>query len=148
MSDDNGPIGNDMGHAIAGMADRLQAGGGTGLLFANGGCATHNHSTAISSIPNAAASFPLGYDNQEEADVMREYLGDATIESYTILYWRDGLPKAGVVVARTPGGERTLAHVPPGDSEVLRRLADADVDPVGATGRIVEGAGLREWRFA
>ena len=136
------------GHAIASMADRLRAGGGTGQLFANSGYAAHSHSIMISRMPNAAASFPLGHDDQEEADAMRDYLGDATIESYMILYRRDGLPKAGVVVARTAGGERTLAHVPPGDSEVLRRLADADADPVGAVGRIVARAGLREWRFA
>ncbi|ALJ11844.1 acetyl-CoA acetyltransferase [Sphingopyxis macrogoltabida] len=151
-----GPIGNYMGHAIASMTDRLRVDGGTGLLFANGGYATHNHSIVISSEPITAASFPRSYDYQEEADAMRDaipalardYLGDATIESYTILYRRDGLPKAGVVVARTPAGERTLAHVPPGDEAVLRRLADAEADPVGATGRIVEGAALREWRFA
>lgn len=151
-----GPIGNYMGHAIASMADRLRAEGGTGLLFANGGYATHNHSIVVSSKPIAAAAFPRSYDFQEEADAMRDaipplardYLGDATIESYTILYKRDGMPKAGVVVARTPEGERTLAHVPPGDDDVLRRLADADADPVGAAGRIVEGAVLREWRFA
>jgi len=151
-----GPIGNYMGHAIASMTDRLRAEKGTGLLFANGGYATHNHSIVISSKPLAAAFFPRSYDYQEEADAMRDaipalardYLGEATIESYTILYRRDGMPKAGVVVARTPEGERTLAHVPPSEGDVLRRLADADAEPVGAPGRIVEGAGLREWRFA
>lgn len=151
-----GPIGNYMGHAIASMVDRLRADGGMGLLFANGGYATHNHSIVISSTPIAAAAFPRSYDFQEEADAMRDaipalardYLGEATIESYTILYKRDGLPKAGVVIARTPDGDRTLAHVPPGDEDVLRRLAAADADPVGAAGRIVEGATLREWRFA
>ncbi|HET6524408.1 acetyl-CoA acetyltransferase [Sphingopyxis sp.] len=151
-----GPIGNYMGHAIASMTDRLRKTGGNGLLFANGGYATHNHSIVISSAPIPAASFPRSYDFQAEADAMRDdipalardHLGDATIESYTVLYRRDGSPKAGVVVARTPDNARTLAHVPPGDNDTLRRLVDPDADPVGAAGRIVASETLREWRFA
>lgn len=151
-----GPIGNYMSHAIASMTDRLRKDGGTGLLFANGGYATHNHSIVISSKPIAAAYFPRSYDYQAEADAMRDnipalardHLGDATIESYTVLYRRDGSPKAGVIVARTPDNARTLAHVPPGDDDTLLRLIDPDADPVGAAGRIVASETLREWRFA
>jgi acetyl-CoA C-acetyltransferase len=151
-----GPIGNYMSHAIASMTDRLRVAGGTGLLFANGGYATHNHSIVVSSRPIAAASFPRSYDYQAEADAAREpipalardHLGAATVESYTVLYRRDGSPRAGVVVARTPSGERTLAHVPASDGETLRHLVDPDTDPVGRAGAIVAGDTLREWRFA
>lgn len=151
-----GPIGNYMSHAIASMADRLRSAGGTGLLFANGGYATHNHSIVVSSRPIAAATFPRSYDFQAEADAQRgpipplarEHVGAAAVESYTVLYRRDGSPRAGVVVARTPSGERTLAHVPASDGETLRQLVDPGADPVGRAGTIVAGDPLREWRFA
>lgn len=150
-----GPIGNYMGHAIASMTDRLRAEGGTGLLFANGGYATHNHSIVVSSRPIPAASFPRSYDYQAQADaardpipqLARDHIGPATVESFTILYRRDGTPRAGVVVARTPQGERTLAHVPGDDAETLRQLSDDAVEPVGRAGMIVAGETLRQWCF-
>lgn len=151
-----GPIGNYMSHAVASMVDQLRAQPGTGLLFANGGFATHNHSIVVSSQPIAAASFPKSYDFQAEADGLRgaipaqdrEYSGPATVETYTVFYGRDGQPKSGVVVARTPDGKRTLAHVPAADTATLARLTAADGDPVGAAGSISAGDPLFTWAFA
>src|SRR3546814_5395849 len=54
--------------------------------------------------------------------------GPATIESYTVFYGRDATPKAGVVVARTPEGKRTLAHVDVGDPTMLAFLTDGKVE--------------------
>lgn len=153
-----GPIGNYMSHAIASMVERLRETQGTGLLFANGGYATHNHSIVISAQPLAAASFPKSFDFQREADAARdpvpaldrEYLGDATIETFTIFYRRDGSPRGGVIVARMPAGGRTLAHVPGTDADGLARLRSESGTPVGATGTIRTGedGGLRLWSFA
>src|SRR3546814_6466407 len=72
-----------------------------------------------------SASFPQDFDYQAEAEAKRgpepelveDYAGPATIESYTVFYGRDATPKAGVVVARTPEGKRTLAHVDVGDPD-------------------------------
>lgn len=151
-----GPIGNYMSHAVASMVDQLRAQPGTGLLFANGGFATHNHSIVVSSQPIAAASFPKSYDFQAEADAARgaiplqdrEYAGPATVETYTVFYGRDGQPKSGVVVARTPEGKRTLGHVPGSDAATLARLTDADGDPIGAAGVITADDPLFTWAFA
>lgn len=151
-----GPIGNYMSHAVASMADVLRGKGGTGLLFANGGFATHNHSIVVSREPVAAAAFPRGFDFQAEADAARgpvpeldrEYAGEATVETYTVFHHRDGSPRAGVVVARTPEGARTLAHVPGEDSETIARLTAAETEPVGARGWIEAGEPLAIWRFA
>ena len=63
-----------------------------------------------------------------------------------MFYGRDGAPKAGVVVARTPEGKRTLAHVDVSDAAMLAFLTDGKVEPVGTEGRIValdEGYGWR-----
>src|SRR3546814_19784403 len=107
-----------MSHAIVSMVDRLRSEGRYGFLFANGGFATDNHCIVLGNRPIAAASFPQDFDYQSEAEAKRgpvpelveDYAGPAPIESYTVFYGRDGMPKAGVVVARTPEGKRTLAH--------------------------------------
>lgn len=153
-----GPIGNYMSHAVVSMVQRLRAEPGTGLLFANGGYATHNHTIAVSSQPIAAARFPRSFDFQAEADAARgpvpmldkDYVGSATVESYTVFYRRDGSRRSGVVVARTPAGERTLAHVPGSDEATLDALMSQDREPVGRSGTITaapEGE-LRTWTFA
>ena len=106
--------------------------------------------------PIAAASFPQDFDYQAEAearrgpvpDLVEDYAGPATIESYTVFYGRDGGPKAGVVVARTPPGQRTLAHVDVSDEAMLAFLTDGKAEPVGTVGEVValeEGFG---WRTA
>lgn len=151
-----GPIGNYMSHAVACMVDKLRAGGGTGLLFANGGFATHNHTIVVSGAPIPAATFPRSYDFQAEADAARgaipvmdeAYTGPAMIETFTVFHHRDGSPKAGVVVARTPSGHRTLVHVPGGDAQTIARLTSGEGEAVGASGRIEPGEPLRRWRFA
>ena len=150
-----GPIGNYMSHAVACMVEKLRAKPGTGLLFANGGYATHNHTIVLTSQPNPQVSFPQDYDFQAEADVARgpvpeldkDYLGSATIETYTVHYGRQGEPKLGTVVARTPAGKRTLAAVLPDDAAMIAFLTDGLEEPVGTTGEVVTGQGeLREWR--
>lgn len=150
-----GPIGNYMSHAVACMVEKLRSEPGTGLLFANGGYATHNHTIVLTSKPNPAVSFPQEFDYQNEADAARgpvpeldkDYLGPATVETYTVHYGRQGEPKLGTVVARTPEGKRTLAAVLPEDAAMIAFLTDGREEPVGTAGEVVTGQGeLREWR--
>lgn len=150
-----GPIANYMSHAVVSMVDTLRREGGTGFLFANGGFTTDNHCIVLSNRPIAAAHFPQDFDYQAEADAAREaipslnegYVGAVRIESYTVFYGRDGAPRAGVVVALTPAGERTLAHVDARDAAVVAFLTDGAVEPVGTGGTIVDvGDGRRVWQ--
>lgn len=152
-----GPIGNYMSHAVACMVEKLRAQPGTGLLFANGGYATHNHTVVLTSRHNPKVTFPQHYDFQDEADAARgavpaldeDYCGPAEIETYTVHYDRQGEPRLGTVVARTPAGQRTLAAVLPQDGAMIAFLTDGRAEPVGSAGEIVAGAGdLREWRRA
>ena len=147
-----GPIANYMSHAIVSMVEKLRSEGRYGFLFANGGFATDNHCIVLGKQRIAAANFPQDFDYQAEADAARgavpelvkDYAGAATIESYTVFYGRDGSPKAGVVVARTPEGARTLAHVDVSDGAMLAFLTDGTTEPVGTAGQIVS---LGEERF-
>lgn len=149
-----GPIGNYMSHAVVAMVGKLRGTREKGLLFANGGYATHNHTILLSGAPTGAV-FPQDFDYQAEADAHRgavprldeDYTGPATIESYTVHYGRDGLPRSGVVVARTPTGARTLASVPAEEDETIGFLTDGRHEPVGTTGTVArEGEDLAIWR--
>lgn len=140
-----GPIANYMSHAVVSMVQKLRTEGRYGFLFANGGFATDNHCIILGKQPIAAASFPQDFDYQAEAEEKRghvpplnkDYRGPATIESYTIFYGRDGAPRAGVVVARTPADERSLAHVDITDAAMLDFLTSASANPVGTHGQII-----------
>ena len=151
-----GPVGNYMSHAIASMTDLLRAEGGTGLLFGNGGIATRNHAIVLSSQPIAAAAFPRSHDFQSEADGSRgpipalapNHVGPATIETWTVFFGRDGTPDSGVVVARTPQGERTLAWLSLNDCASLTSNSNACREPVGRAGTVVAEESGRCWQFS
>ncbi|MGA0604481.1 acetyl-CoA acetyltransferase [Phenylobacterium sp. VNQ135] len=137
-----GPIGNYMSHAVVSMVLKLRERGGNGLLFANGGYATNNHTIVL-----GRETFPLDvvrrdFDFQAEADAARgsvpeldeTYAGPGIIETYTVLYERDGRPKFGVIVGRGPEEQRFLAKVPPSDEAGIAFLTDGKFEPVGSQG--------------
>jgi acetyl-CoA C-acetyltransferase len=141
-----GPIGNYMSHAVVSLVHNLRAGGERGMLFANGGFASHNHAIVLSRTP-PAKPLPQNYDVQAKADAARgaipplleTYAGPGTIETYTVLYERDGSPRFGVVVGRTPAGERFLAKIPKHDAANIAFLTDGTAEPVGTPGHAAAG---------
>lgn len=153
-----GPIGNYMSHAIAGMVERLRKTRGKGLLFANGGYATYNHNIVLSGAPLPDVAFPHEASVQDVADAARgpvpqvdeRYVGPATLETFTVLFGRDGQARQGIVVAGTPDGSRTLVAVPADDTDTLSALMTMDGQPVGREGVVEVGDGdaLARWRFA
>jgi acetyl-CoA C-acetyltransferase len=150
-----GPIGNYMSHAVVSMAQKLRRGGRHGLLFANGGFATHNHSIILSRAPVAAGTFPQDFDFQAEADALRgpipplvlTYLGPGTIETYSAPYERNGSIRFGAIIGRGMGGERFLAKIPGDDVRGIAFLTDGSHEPVGSRGEAVAGPdGETIWR--
>jgi acetyl-CoA C-acetyltransferase len=150
------PVGNCMTHAGAAMVEKLRAGGPDekGLVFANGGFATHNHVILLSRRPGEGADQPHDYNLHAEADAARapipefldHYEGPATLETYCMPYSRKGEPAYAAVVALTPEGKRFLAHVAPGDSETLAFLAGSEGEPVGSKGTAVKmDDGRQRW---
>ncbi len=69
-----------------------------------------------------------------EAKIMPEPIeqanGNLTIEAYTIIYDRKGLPERGVVMGRLESGERTLANID-ADPDILLKLEQQEL--VGQT---------------
>ncbi len=150
-----GPIGNYMTHAVASMVGALRRSGRHGLLFANGGFATHNHTILLTRTPQPAGLFPQMFDFQAEADRARgavpaldeAYAGPAIIETYTVIHDRDGQPQFGVVLGRTPDGRRAIGRVPATDRAALHLLISGDQEPVGLPGFVVAEAEGNRWQM-
>jgi acetyl-CoA C-acetyltransferase len=148
-----GPVGNYMSHAVVSMVLALRQSGRHGLLFANGGLATHNHSIVLSRAPPTANSFPQNFDFQAEADSLRgpvppvqeDYLGPATVETYTVLYDREGAAQQGAIIGRAPNGGRFIAKVPAADAATIHWLTSGEQEPVGMPGTAVKGADGDTW---
>jgi acetyl-CoA C-acetyltransferase len=140
-----GGPGNDYSlHAIADTVTALRARPGTfGLVGANGG-ALHKYSAGVYSTRPAA--WAAGDDAAAQAEVDAVHArhapetvgradGDATVETYTVEYERDGRPRGGVVVGRLrDGGRRFLSRVAPDDTATLAMLTDDD--PLGRAVRV------------
>jgi acetyl-CoA C-acetyltransferase len=142
-----GPVGNYMSHAVVSMVEALRQRGRHGLLFANGGLATHSHSLLLHREPPATNRFPQNFGFQSAADALRgpvpaieeNYLGPAIVETYTVLYDREGAPYQGVIVARAANGSRFLAKVAGADRAVIHWLTSGEQEPVGGAGTAVKG---------
>jgi acetyl-CoA C-acetyltransferase len=141
------PIGNCMTHAAATLVHRLRERGTHGLLYGNGGFVTHNHSLVLTRQRALCARLPRSYDYQAEADARRgaipplieDYAGPGTIETYVVPFDRNGEPRFGTIIARSPAGERFLCRVPREDKEGLAFLTAGAVEPVGTRGAAVPG---------
>src|ERR1700727_3100067 len=124
------------------------------LLYGQGGFVNKHQALVLS--PHASPG-PLAQDSsvQSEADdgtgavpdFVTEATGKGTVESFTVLYGRNGDVEHGVVMLRTPDNTRTLARIPANDSRTLAHLLNMDSTPVGSSGDIaIADDGVPEWR--
>jgi acetyl-CoA C-acetyltransferase len=110
----------------------------------------------LGTAPLPGAGEAHAFDLQAEADAARgpvpelvkDYTGPAEVETYTVFYNRDGSAKAGVVVAKTPEGTRTLVKVPAEDIATIAFLSDGAAEPVGSKGEVVPEGDLMVWKRA
>ena len=85
----------------------------------------------------------------EVPEFVTEASGQGQVESYTVLYDRDGEVEHGVVMLRTEANARTLARVPARDRITLAALLNMDRTPVGSLGDVTPASdGVLEWRVA
>ncbi len=148
------PVNNYMTHAVAGMARALRAGGQMGLLYGQGGHVTKHHALVLADRAPAHSLATEDFSVQAAADARRadpprvvsDYRGSATIESYTVLYTRDGEPHHGTIIGRASNGARMAARVPGADANTLAYLTDIEHSPIGSAGSVRLGSsGLLEW---
>jgi acetyl-CoA C-acetyltransferase len=148
------PLNTYMTHAACAMVRKLRDGARLGLLYGQGGFVTKHHGLVLS---RQAPQHALAQDTSVQAeadrhrrtvpDFVTEAGGKAAVESFTVLYGRNGDVEHGVVMLRTSDNARTLARVPALDGKTLAHLLNMDRTPVGSSGDIVPADdGALEWR--
>src|SRR6266478_6019420 len=148
------PLNTYMTHAACAMVRKLRSGANFGLLYGQGGFVTKHHALVLS---RQAPRGALAQDTsvQTEADRHRravpefvtEANGKGAVESFTVIYGRNGEAEHGVVMLRTQDNARALARVSASDGATLSHLLNMDRTPVGSRGDIVTADdGVLEWR--
>jgi acetyl-CoA C-acetyltransferase len=148
------PLNTYMTHAACAMVRRLRDGANLGLLYGQGGFVTKHHALVVSQTPPRAA---LSQETSVQAeadrnkgpvpDFVAEATGRGAVESFTVLFGRNGEVEHGVVMLRTEANARTLARVPAQDAATLAHLMTMERTPVGSSGVIVMAEdGVPEWR--
>ena len=152
------PLNNYMTHAAAGLVRALREDRDKlALLYGQGEFVTKHHALVLASKPPAPDALQEDYSVQSVADARRgpvppvvaDHAGPATLETFTVVYERDGRPNRGVVIGRTPAGARLMARVDAGDAATLARLTSPERSPVGSGGQVSRGDdGLLRWKAA
>lgn len=148
------PLNNYMGHAAVAMVKRLREHpGDLGLLYGQGGYVNKHHALLVSTAtPGHDLAFE--YSVQDKADALRgpvpplveRHAGLATIETYTVRFGRDGAPLDGVVIGRTPAGQRLMARVAPDDETSMALLLSTERSAIGQAGHTrVDPFGKLTW---
>jgi acetyl-CoA C-acetyltransferase len=151
------PMNDYMTHAAVAMTRRLRDGAGAGLLYGQGEFVTKHHGLVLADRPAPDGGRALAEVSiQAAADARRGPVpafvdaatGQATLETHTVLYDRDGAPTHGVAIVRTQDGARALARIPADDGDTLAALTDPDAFPIGKTGLLRDGGdGVLDWRL-
>jgi len=149
------PLNNYMTHAACAMVRRLREGAGIGLLYGQGEFVTKHHGLVLASRPPTRLLQSWNISVQAEADKRRgtvppflvAAIGPASLETFTVIFDRDGAVNHGVVILRTAAGGRALARVPAADGHTLGLLTDLDQSPLGIDGVLSPTAdGISDWQ--
>jgi acetyl-CoA C-acetyltransferase len=80
-------------------------------------------------------------------DFLTQASGKGAVESFTVLYGRNGEVEHGVAMLRTDTNARTLARIPAQDDATLAHLMNMDRSPIGSVGEItMADDDVPEWR--
>jgi hypothetical protein len=124
------------------------------LLYGQGGYVTKHHALVVGNEAADPASLMLPKDVQDAAEALRgpvpplalTYEGPATVESFSIVYDRDGAPSHGSVIGRTDDGARVFGQVAMADADTLALLMSDSESPIGSAGVVtVADDGLQGW---
>ncbi|HLG84801.1 MAG TPA: acetyl-CoA acetyltransferase [Bradyrhizobium sp.] len=150
------PLNTYMTHAACAMVRTMREGAKLGLLYGQGGFVTKHHALVLS---RQAPREALAQETSVQAvadrnkgvvpDFVDQASGRGKVESFTVLYGRNGEVEHGVAMLRTEAGHRTLARVPAQDTATLGYLMNMDRSPVGSLGEIaMAGDSVPEWQVA
>ena len=130
-----GPGNNYTLHGLASMVEKLrERPGSVGLVTGNGWYLTKHSAVVCSVAPPEKQGEELPAELGPAAQVpVAVAEGRARLETYTVLYDRDGAPEKGIAIGRLESGERFIANTPPERAELE---AFAASEQVGRRGRV------------
>lgn len=149
------PLNTYMTHAACAMVRHLRAEPGQGLLYGQGEFVTKHHALVLGATPGDPATLLRAASVQQEADAARGAVpefsttatGPATLETFTIIYDRDGAPTHAAIIARC-GAQRVLARAPGEQHDAMARLGSLSETPIGSAGRVAAHGDELVWAFA
>ncbi len=137
-----GPWSDYVSHSIATTVEQLRTRRGTGLVSANGGYFTKHafgvYGTEPSGRPYAWAKPQDEIDAAGSIVVDDDYVGDATVESCTVMHDRDEAPEQAIITALTADGTRVWGTS--SDADAMARIESEET--VGSAVRIAAGGGF------
>ncbi len=142
-------------HAVAAMMNRISSGSvETGLVTGNGWYLTKHAAMVLASAPGEDCGEPAFGDvwektspqaKQPAVTIQGESNGRACVETYTMIFDRDGRPQRGIVIGRLDEGPRFLANTPD-DLELNERIVASEF--VGQRGRVRHIDGMNRFEPA
>jgi acetyl-CoA C-acetyltransferase len=131
-------------HSLATMADRVrERPESTALITGNGFYLTKHAASVWSGKPFAGEALRSTFTGPQPSEALvtapRDPVpanGRGTIETYTVVYDRDGSPARGIVLGALDSGERFLANTP-ADRDLLEAFVAEE--QVGNSGRVTTG---------
>lgn len=142
-----GPGNNYVTHSIAAMTEYLRAHRGQrGLVTANGWFVT-KHSIGIYSTEPPRGGWQRTNPKADQATIDaeprpaigEEANGPASVETYTVLFDREGAPERGIIVGRLANGVRFLANTP-SDRRLLESMTKREM--IGTAGAVRHADGV------
>ena len=139
-------------HAIATMVERLRKNPGSlGLVTANGWYLT-KHALALYSTTRPNSPFDLSDAtalNAEIASLAHPIMdpkpeGKGVVDTFTVIFGRDGQPEYGLVIGTLYNSRRFVAHIK-ADRELLEKMTRED--PIGLRGTVVYGETINVFDF-
>jgi len=145
-----GPGNNYTTHGVATMMDKLRAAPGTKGLVTGLGWYVTKHSLGIySAAPptrpwhrEEPAAYQAALDAMPHPTLALSPQGRGTIETYTVLHDRDGVPVRGIVIGRLADGQRFLANTP--DNRVVLDALMSN-EGVGRSGSVSSSDGTNRF---
>jgi acetyl-CoA C-acetyltransferase len=146
------PLSNYMSHAAVAMVRQMrERPASAGLLYGQGGILTKHAGLVLTSsgpggMPKASAfrrapDWKADEQGGQAPRIVSDYSGKAELETFTVEFDRDGAPGKGIVVLRTPSGERAFGHVLSDDESTLALLMNPETSPIGLVGKLTAGSG-------
>ncbi len=138
-----GPGNNYVTHSIAVTVDTLRADpGALGLVTANGWYVT-KHSAGVYSTTPPDEEWRRTHPKIDQTTIDAEPhppvddtpSGAANVETYTVIFDRDGAPERGIIIGRTANDARFIANTP-NDRKLLESMTEREM--IGTPGNVTQ----------